>query len=109
MSFLNFLNCFPFTYIGQRDFYTRREREKRESEINRDRRETDSVLFYGGLSWIISVTRIKRSIDRYSFSDWFLINILEYIAWCDRRGKEFKVSKYFVNISVLFFIKKCVV
>ena len=39
----------------------------------------------------------------------FLINILEYIGLCDRRVKEFKVSKYFVNIFVLFLIEKCVV
>ena len=28
---------------------------------------------------------------------------------CDRRVKKFKVSKYFVNISVLFLIEKCAV
>ena len=35
--------------------------------------------------------------------------MLEYIGLCDRRVKEFKVSKYFVNISVLFLIEKYVV
>ena len=32
------------------------------------------------------------------FSGWFQIDILECIDLCDRRVKEFKVSKYFVNI-----------
>ena len=55
------------------------------------------------------MARIKRLIDSYSFCDCFLIDILEYIGLCNRRVKEFKVSKYFVNISDLLLIEKCVV
>ena len=51
------------------------------------------------------MTKIKRVIDRFSF----LIDILECIGLCDRRVKEFKVSKHLVNMSVLFLIEKCVV
>ena len=40
---------------------------RREDDSSKERRETDSVLFCGGLLWIISVTRIKRLIDRFSF------------------------------------------
>ena len=54
------------------------------------------------------MTRIKRLIGGFSF-DWFLIAILKCISFCDQRAKEFKVSKYFVNIFILFLIEKCVV
>ena len=57
---------------------------------------------------IISVIRIKWLIGGFSFS-WFLIVILQCISFCDRRTKEFKVLKYFVNIFVLFLIEKYVV
>ena len=62
MLFLNFLDCLPFTDLTRRDFYTRRETErqrerkrekvqrlKREQISAKERRETDSVLFCGGL------------------------------------------------------------
>ena len=76
ISFLNFLDRVSFTYITRRNFYTCRVySEEIESKSKRERRETDSVLFSGGLLWNISAKRIKRLIDRYSFSDWFLINI----------------------------------
>ena len=35
------------------------------------------------------MTRIKRLIDRYNFSDWFLVDILDYTVLCDREVKEF--------------------
>ena len=54
---------------------------------------TESVLFCDGLLGIISATRIKWLIDRFSFR----IDILECIYLCERRAKEFKVPKYFVN------------
>ena len=41
------------------------------------------------------MTRIKRLIDLYSFSNWFLIDILEWIGLCDRRVKEFKSLEVF--------------
>ena len=63
----------------------------------KEREETDSVLFCGGLLWNIGVTRIKQLSDRYSFSDWFLIDLLKCIGLCYQRAKEFKVSKYFVK------------
>ena len=44
------------------------------------------------------MTRIKRLIDRYSFSDWFPISILKYIGLCDRRVTTFEDSNYVVNI-----------
>ena len=56
---------------------------QRESKSKREGRETDSVLFRGRLLWIINVTRIKWLTDRYSFSDWVLIDILKYIVSCD--------------------------
>ena len=77
---------------------------KSESESNKERRVTDNVLFCGGLLWIISVTKIKRLIDLVF--GWFLIDLLECIGLCDRRAKGFKVSEYFVIISVLIFIEK---
>ena len=56
MSFLNFLDCVLFIYIKRRDFYIYRERERErerestESENSaKERRETDSMLFWGGL------------------------------------------------------------
>ena len=58
MSFLKFLDRVPFIDIRRRDFY-----RERECESNKERRETDGVLFCGGLLWIISVTRIKRLTD----------------------------------------------
>ena len=42
-------------------------------------------------------------------SSGLLIDILEYNGLCDQQVKEFKVSKYVVNISVLFLIEKCMV
>ena len=54
------------------------------------------------------MTRIKRLIGGFSFG-WFLTVMLKCISFCDRRAKEFKVSKYFVNIFVLFLIEKCVI
>ena len=36
---------------------------KRARNSAKERRETDSVIFCGGLLWNISVTRIKRLID----------------------------------------------
>ena len=73
MFFLNFLGCVSFTFLGRRDFCTRRERERervcvQESEDSaKECRETDSVLFCGGLLrislWNISVARIKWLID----------------------------------------------
>ena len=66
------------------------------------------MLFCGELLWIVSATRIKRSIGGFSFG-WFLIVILKCISFCDRRAKEFKVWSIFVSIFVLFLIEKCVV
>ena len=53
------------------------------------------------------MTSINRIIGGFSF-DWLIV-ILKCFSFCDRRAKEFKVSKYFVNILVLFLIEKCVV
>ena len=51
----------------------------------------------------------KQSIGVFSFG-WFLISILKWFSFCDRRAKEFKVLKYlFVNVIVLLLIEKCVV
>ena len=68
----------------------------------KERRKTDSVLFCGSLLWNTSVTRIKRLIDIV-----FVIDILEYIGCVIDKLKKFKVSKYFVNTSVLLLIEKC--
>ena len=51
------------------------------------------MLFSGELLWITSLTGIKRLIGGFYF-DWFLIGAF---SLCDRRAKEFEVSKYFVN------------
>ena len=49
---------------GRRDILPiESEERERVSENNKEHRETDSVLFCGGLFWIISVTRIKRLIN----------------------------------------------
>ena len=39
----------------------------------------------------------------------FLLVYLSAFGSCDRRAKELKVSKYFVNIFVVFLIEKFVV
>ena len=58
-----------------------------------------SVIIYCGYLF-------KRSIGVFSFG-WFLISILKWFSFCDRRAKDFKVLKYlFVNIFVLLLIEK---
>ena len=44
----------------------------------------------------------------FSFG-WFLIVILKYISYRDRRAKELDVLKCWVNILVLFLIEECAV
>ena len=70
--------------------------------------EEKGVLFCGDLLWIISVTKTKPLIGRFSFG-WFLIVILKCISLRNRRAKEFKVLKCFENIFVLFVLEKCVI
>ena len=45
---------------------------------------------------MIVVTRFKLLIGGFSFG-WFLIVTLKCFSFCDRRAKEFKVSKYFAK------------
>ena len=67
-----------------------------------------NMLLCGDLLWIsISVTSIKQLIGGFS-SGWFLIVVIKCFSFCDRRAKEFKVSRP-LNIFVLFLIEKSVV
>ena len=66
------------------------------------------MLICGDLLWMISATRIKRSVGGLSFG-WFLIYILKCFSFCVRRAKEYKVLKCLVNIFVQFVIERCVV
>ena len=54
------------------------------------------------------MTSIKRFFGGFSFGC-FLIAILKCFSLYDCQAKEFKVSKHFINIFVLFLIEKCVV
>ena len=57
MSLFNFLDCVPLTYIKQQDIYMQeRARVQREQNSVKNRGETDSMLFCGGLLWSISRT-----------------------------------------------------
>ena len=64
------------------------------------------MVVYGGLS---ARQELNGQLLDLVFFGWVLIDILKCISFYDRRAKEFKVLKYFVNIFVLFLIEKCVV
>ena len=51
---------------------------------------------------------IQRLFGGFSFGC-FLFVILKCFIFSDRRAKEFKVSRHFMNIFVLFLIDKCMV
>ena len=50
----------------------------------------------------------RRLIGGVSFG-YFLIVDLKCFIFCDRRAKEFKVSKHFMNTVVLYVIGRCLV
>ena len=57
---------------------------------------------------LLALTSVRQLFGGFSFGC-FLVVILKCFSFCDRQAKEFKVSKHFMNIFVLFLIEKCVV
>ena len=101
MLLSHLLDRLPF-YILRCEIFT--HSDSRESSDRRGgsvlRLKKKSVLYCGGLLWIISVRRIKRLIGGFG---WFMIVIIKsaLVSVIDKRAKKFKVSKYFVNICWL--------
>ena len=66
------------------------------------------MLFCGDLLRFVGVTSVRQLFGGFSFGC-FLVVMLKCFHFCDRRAKEFKVLKHFMNTFVLFLIEKCVV